>query len=263
MNKKRLFGIILVLTLLIIIIILIFNHKTKYNSFVIDEDEWNKIISDKASSTNISIKNIRFNDYSLLIDEENSIIYYSVVNVSNKYNPWINYNLSNNKYKLAINKKLSDEILEDNNSIKIMIYNDKEYRIYTLVATNYPILNISYEKDTNKRKIDADIYIFDNYVDSTRRVLKSLGILRIIEEDKEYSFSLKKESLGHNERDNHISVFGMDKHNEYLIKATDTTNKIERYVQFFINNKYKGIYIFSNNEGRRVDNFERNKENNR
>ena len=55
----------------------------------------------------------------------------------------------------------------------------------------------------------------------------------------------------------------MDKQDEYLIKATDITEKQEKYVHFFINNKYKGLYTFGHNEGRRIDNFERNRENNK
>ena len=207
------------------------------------------------------IESIEFNDYNLLINEENNTIYYSVVDIKNKYNPLIKYK-TNKKVNIIINDNITDEKLEENNSLKIMIYNNKEYRIYNLVVTKYPILSIKYEEN-NKRKIDADIYVFDNYVNSAQRVLKSDGILRIIEENKEYSFSLKKESLGHNTRENHISIFGMEKENEYLIKAVNTINEKERYVQLFINNEYKGIYTFGHNEERRIDNFERNRENNK
>ena len=263
MNKKKIFGIILILTVLAMTIIIIFTHKIKYNKLIVSSDKWNNIISSKSASTDISLKSIKFNDYNLLIDEKNSIIYYSVVNVKNKYNPLINYNLSDNKLKIAINKELSDEVLENTDSIKIMIYDDDSYRIYTLVVTNYPILNVNYkDENNNKKKIDIELELFDNHINSPQRVLKSDGELKIIKENKEYSFSLKKESLGHNERKNHISIFGMEKQNEYLIKVTDTINDKERYVQFFINNEYQGIYTFGHNEERRIDNFERNKENN-
>lgn len=264
MNKKWLFGIILVLTVLAIVVILLLTASTKYKKLTISEDKWNSIINNRNLSTSISLENIKFNDYNLLIDEEDGIIYYSIVDVKNKYNPSVEYTLNNKNLKIAINKELSDEVLEDTESLKIMIYDDNSYRIYKLVATTYPILNITYKGEVNStRKVDIKLEIFDNYIDSPRRVLKSDGVLRIIEEDKEYGFSLKRQSLGHNERENHISVFGMAKQNEYLIKATDTTNAKEKYVQFFINNKYKGIYTFGHNEGRRIDNFERNRENNK
>lgn len=102
--------------------------------------------------------------------------------------------------------------------------------------------------------------IFDNHENVPQRVIKSDGRLRVIEENKEYSFTLKKESLGHNERNNPISLFGMGKQNEYLIKVTNMINDKEKYVQFFINNKYMGLYTLSHNEERRTDKFERNKQ---
>lgn len=263
MNKKWLLVPILVLTIIAIIIILVLNSNTKYNKLIISEEKWNDIISNRNMSTSISLENIKFNDYNLLIDEDNSIIYYSIVKLSNKFNPSIDYAINNGKIKIAINKKMSDEVLENTDSLKIMLYNDTSYRIYSLVATNYPILNVVYKEEQNeKRKIDVNIELFDNHVDSPQRVLKSDGKLRIVEENKEYSFSLIKESLGHNKRENHISVFGMEKRDEYTIRLANTMNENEKYVHFFINNKHIGVYSFGFKEGS-VNNFERNKENNR
>ena len=264
MNKKWLLVPILVLTGLAIGIILVLKLNTKYNKLVISEDKWNNIISSKNMSTSISLNNIKFNDYNLLIDEENSVIYYSIINVKNKYNPSIDYILNNKKIKIAINKKLNDEVLENTDILKIMLYDNTSYRIYALVATNYPILNVTYKgEENNKKKVDIEAYLFDNHVDSPIRVLKSDGKLKIIEEDREYSFSLKKESLGRNERENYVSIFGMEKSDEYLIKVANIINDKEKYVRFFINNKYKGIYSLRYNEERSVDNFGRNKENNK
>ena len=259
MNKKWLLGTILVLTIIAIIIILVLNSNIKYNKLIINEDMWNDIISNRNMNTSISLENIKFNDYNLLIDEENSIIYYSIVNLSNKFNPSIDYAINDEKIKIAINKEISDEVLESTDSLKIILYNDTSYRIYSLVVTNYPILNVVYKKEQNEK---VNIELFDNHVDSPQRVLKSDGKLKIIEENKEYSFSLTKESLGHKTRENHISVFGMEKKDEYTIKLANTISEDEKYVHFFINNEYKGVYSFRFKEGR-VNNFERNKENNR
>lgn len=263
MNRKWLLGIILVLTVLVVITIVVLTSNTKYNKLIINEDKWNDIISDKNMTTSISLENIKFNDYDLLIDEDNSIIYYSVVNVKNKYNPSVNYSLKDNKLKIAINKEMSDESLEKTDDLKIMLYDDTSYRTYSLVVTSYPILNVTYTGEENKKKTDIDIYLFDNHIDSPGRVLKSDGKLKIIEDNQEYNLSLKKESLGHNKRDNYMSIFGMSKIDEYVLTATDKIDENKKYVQFFINNNYKGIYLFEPKEGRREDNFERNKENNK
>ena len=67
MNKKRLIGIILGLTILIVIVIIIFNKSIKYNNIIINNDEWENIINSRDNSTNIILENIEFNDYNLLI----------------------------------------------------------------------------------------------------------------------------------------------------------------------------------------------------
>ena len=264
MNKKWLLLIILVLTIIAIYTIYVLNFSIKYNKLVISENKWNSIIDNKKEDTSLKIESITFNDYNLVIDEENQIIYYSIVDEKNKYNPSVDYELNQDKLKIAINKKLNDDLLEDNESLNIMIYNDTSYKIYKLIITKYPILNITYDsKETNKKRYDVNIYLFDNYVDSTRRVLKSNGKLRIIEEDEKYAFSLKKESPGRNKRENPVSIFGMEPRDEYLIKVEKPTNNQEKYVQFFINNKYKGIYSLGVDEERSMNNYERNRENNK
>lgn len=262
MNKKWLLGIILLLTFLAITIVIVLKFSVKYNKLVVNETEWNNIINSRKESTSIYLENIEFNDYDLQIDNKNNTIYYSIVDLNNKYNPSIKYK-ANKKVSIAINDKITEDMLEKTESLKIMIYNNNEYKIYSLVVTNYPILSVTYKnQNSQKNNINIDIYLFDNHVDSPQRVLKSDGKLKIIEEDKEYSFSLKKESLGHNERKNHISVFGMEKRDEYLIKVTDTTNEKEKYVHFFINGEYKGLYTFGP-KSKKINNFEQNKENNK
>ena len=61
MNKKWLFGIILVLTVLAIVVILLLTASIKYKKLTISEDKWNSIVSNKNMSTSISLKKIKFN----------------------------------------------------------------------------------------------------------------------------------------------------------------------------------------------------------
>ena len=210
MNRKLILGIILGLTIFILGIVLIITHKTKYNKLVLNENQWNQILQNKKSSTSIKIERLEFNDYHLMIDEENATIYYSVVEGSNRYNPFVRYTLNDKKLKIAFSSSLDDSVREDSESIKVMIYNNQSYRIYSFVVTSYPILSITYHGDEiSTGKINIELEIFDNHVDSPRRFLKSDGKLRVIEDNQEYSFSLVKESLGNNKRDNYISIFGM------------------------------------------------------
>lgn len=258
MNKKWILLIVSVLTLIFITVILILTSSTRYNKLVISEKKWNNIISNKNMSTNIKLENIEFNDYNLLIDEENSIIYYSVVDSNKKYNPSIKYTINSGKFKIAFNTKITDEKLNNNDALKLIIYDKDNYRVYSLVATNYPILNINYKEQNNDQKrIPIELELFDNHIDSQNRVLKSLGKLKIIEENNEYSLSLMQESLGHNMRENHMSIFGMEKHNNYTLKLAENVTDEGKYIQLFINNKYVGIYSLEHKDKGGINNSER------
>ena len=263
MNKKILLTIILIITIFIIIIIFMTNKGNNYNKLVISNDKWQNIIKERKINSNLKIDSITFNYNSLLIDEDNSIIYYSVVDTSNKYNPYVSYTLNNKKIKMAFNNTLSDDLLEDNSSLKVIIYDDSTYHIYNLVLTKYPLLNINYKDENIKNKVDVELELFDNYINSTKRLIKSNGKLKIIN-DNEYRFSLKKESLGKNQRNNYISIFGMEKQKEYILKKTNLNSQDnEKYVRFFINNKYIGLFSIEPNKERSVDIYEQNKENNK
>ena len=262
-HKKTVLGILLVLTILTIIFLLFINHKKRYNSLIIEKEKWEEIQEERKESTNLELEKIEFNDYNLFLDNENSRVYYSIVNSTYKYNPSIFFK-ANQKVKLKFNEEITNEKLDEVDSLKIMIYNDKEYRIYSLVVTNYPLLNINYdEEEITNKKLPMEFELFDNHVESKQRVLKSTGFIKVIEKNREYALNLTKESLGHNKRENYISIFGLEKRDEYFIKKTESNEKKERYVYFFINNKVNGIYSFGPKEERRMDTFKRNRENNK
>ena len=121
------------------------------------------------------------------------------------------------------------------------------------MVTNYPLLNINYSEKNNKKRLPIELELFDNHVDSTQKVVKSRGMLNIVEDNNEYRFSLIKESPGHNERENNISIFGMEKHDEYVLLKTDEKDNNEKYVQLFINKKYIGVYSLKYIDNRNID----------
>ena len=239
MNRKWLFGIILSIVIISILIIIINIKSTKYNKYVISNDEWNKIASTRVLNTNIKIDNIRFNDYSLSLDKKSNTFYHNYSNKDN-YNPSVDY-IANEKVKIAFSNKIS----EDN--IKIIIYNDKYYNEYSLVLTQIPILNIKYKETKEEIKhVFVDVTLYDNRIDTSQKVIKSDGKLTLIENNTDYYLSLKQESLGHNERDNNISIFGMDRHDKYVLSKTNINNN--KSVLLFIEDEYKGIYDVSHRE---------------
>lgn len=211
------------------------------------KSKWESIKNSRQESTSLVLDSIKFNDYNLIIDENKSTLYYSVINNSKtKYNPNISFNVAEENVKLVIlQDEITDEKVQSNYEFKLMIYSKNEYHIYKLVCIDFPILNISYnEKNQDKLKnIQVNMYMFDNLSDVPNRTTISRGKLDKLE-NGEYKLSLNMMSPGKNKRKNNISIFGMDPHHEYTLLPVDNEEKTshEHYVELFINNEYVGLY---------------------
>ena len=269
MNRKWLLIIVLLISMSVIAISIFLNISKRFNNYIINNTKWNEIINKRTESNSLKLDDIKFNDYSLLIDKENKTIYYSYIESKNKYNPRISY--TNKKIKIAINKQITEENIKNNYDYKILLYDNNNYNIYTLKVTSLPLLNIDYTISKDKTKnIKMNLYLFDNNQESFKRVVNSSGELNINESKnnkKDYTFSLIQESLGHNERENNISLLNMTKHSEYVLDSLNndnekirnvfaknlwneiTTDKTDdyQYVELFINNSYVGLYSLGYN----------------
>ena len=58
------------------------NPSNKYSKLSINESKWNSIKQTRIENKNMILEDIVFNDYKLIIDEKNEILYYSLVNDS-------------------------------------------------------------------------------------------------------------------------------------------------------------------------------------
>ena len=257
MSKKKMLIPVIVFTVLIVIIIIALNPSHKYNKLIVSESKWNSIINSRTENEKLTLDSIEFNDYKLIIDEKNSILYYSVVNDSqNKYNPIVSYSSNNKNTKLVVlSYEITDDKVKNNYQFKIMIYNEKEYHIYNLQCTNLPILNISYNQnqEISQKNIPMEIYLFDNLSSIPNKITVSSGKIKLNE--GEFIFSLHMLTPGKNKRDNKISILNMKPNSEFILtEVTKTSDNIQEQtsdinmenkknrVELFLNNEYKGIY---------------------
>ena len=183
-----------------------------------------------------------------MIDEKSNTLYYSLINDSqNKYNPNVSYSTNNRNVKLVIlSEEMTDEKVKNNYQFKIMIYNEKEYHIYTLKCTDFPILNISYNQneEINQKNVPMEIYLLDNLTNVPNKITISRG--KIKKNEDNYVFSLHFLTPGKNKRDNKLSILNMKPTSEYIL--TPINNKLENdenlnhRIELFLNNEYKGVY---------------------
>lgn len=278
MNKKILLIIIVILSIIGIIAITTLKPRIDFNKINISEEEWNSIIANRAEG-NLSLKSLKFNDYDLIIDEENSKIYYSVIrNSKNKYSPVVSYIASTPNVRIAI---LNDEITEDkimnNHEFKVILYDDNTYRTYGLYCTSFPMLNIACNEQgkSGNYKTKMSMYLFNNFDKGINRIVRSDGILHGIEMENgayNYRFSLTMMTPGNNERENVLSLLRMRPSNEFFLNAINIgendsplknnireqkevqdkfENKIDKSNENIINNKdidEQRVELFINNK---------------
>lgn len=258
MNRKKVLIPIVILTIIIIILVIVLNPNKRYKKLFVSEAKWDSIIQSRSSSKDLVLESIEFNDYGLIIDESSNTIYYSLVNDNKtKYNPNVSFSANEESVKLAIlSDEITDEKVHSDYQFKIMIYNNSEYHIYNLVCTDFPILNITYtssQSSKNKDKnIPIEIFLFNNLENTPNKIIKSMGKLDIINKNSEmeYKFKLFMNSPGKNKRENHISIFNMDPHNEYVLTTSEENQQRARSfkVELFVNGKYEGLYLLRSNE---------------
>lgn len=252
MSRKKILIPVIIFTVIIIVLIIVLNPIHKYNKLIVNESRWNHIIESRTESKNLILKDIRFNDCKLIIDEKNSILYYSLVNDSqNKYNPTVSYSTNYKNVKLVVlSDEITDEKVKSNYQFKIMIYNEKEYHIYSLKCTDLPILNISYNKneEITQKNIPMEMYLFDNLSNIPNKITISSGKIKANEDN--YILSLHMMTPGKNKRDNRISILNMKPNSVYLLTVIDnkTENEvnINHRVELFLNNEYQGVYFLEN-----------------
>lgn len=254
MNRKSVLISVIIFTILIVAAIILLNRSVKYEKLIISQSQWNSIIESRDENKDLIIEEIKFNDYSLIVDKNNDTIYYSLVNDSNnKYNPSVSYDTNGKNSKLVIlSEMITEEKVKSNYQFKIMIYDDNSYHIYYLKCTDLPLLNISFnqDQDINQNNIPMEMYLFDNLSLIPQKIVISSGKIKRVEEG--YVISLYKLTPGKNKRDNNISILNMKPSSIYSILKINRINEEERgnanfndgsrCIELFLNSEYQGLY---------------------
>jgi hypothetical protein len=260
------------------------NYSTKFKKVQIDQTQWEELISKRKENDDAKIEKIEFNGYSLIIDEEADKIYYSLINESsNKYSPDVDFETSSEEYSLAIlEDSITDAKIKESHEFKLMIYNNEYYHVYSLICTDLPMLNITFDKMRQRPKQAGDkllnentsqmranneiqsannvqkgekgpmrMWLFNNQSNSTNRVTISEGKMKKNKDSDSYNISLEYLTLGNNIRENEISILNMEPSSKYLLNAVENeasdeengeNNANQNVVNLFVNNRYKGVY---------------------
>lgn len=247
-----------------------------YAQHVIDEQEFNRIISDREESHSL-LEGIRFNEEDLFFDRSSGTFYYSLIEESSAaFNPSVRVASAYDDVQIAfLDGEITTETIENNQTVTVLVYSREFYCRYGLICTTLPLMNINCPEDIGDDYVDMDIALFDNQKGAVNRVVNSSGSIRIRGGDsrrypkKGYRIQLTMESLGLNERPNHVSLLGMRQDDDWLLYAgyndqekvrnvfssnlwmyscaADNEDHIDagmeyKYLELFINGEYWGLY---------------------
>lgn len=246
----------------------------------ISDEEWAQICSTRVQTDAALLQDLRFNGYSLLLDQKHDCFYYSLIEDDPQaMDPQVR---SDRNVQVAFcGGAITEESVAAAQTLQMLAYDDQQYRIYTLACTTLPLLSIQHGE------VDADIdaeqwtgdpmqfYLFDNRAQATQRVISTFGVAHVRGNTsryfpkKGYRLTLLEESLGNNVREYAVSLLGMRQDGDWLLYAGyndfekvrnvfssnlwmaicaqnnrfGLTNGMEyRYVELFLDGEYWGLY---------------------
>lgn len=256
---KKEFIMIIVLTSIIVFISLYFGifSSSKYMRNLITEEEWNNIIDNRKEADDL-IKDLRFNNQVMFKDKLSNTYFYTLTT----YTPNIYYKSINGHAKFAFKELITDELIEDNKTLKMLIYTKNKYTIIDITVTRLPIINISKTSDNLDKYKAMMLTLYDGNNTSSKGFIKYRGASTYIFPKKSYRINL----------DEHINMLGLRKDNDWILysayndqekirnafasqvwyqmSSTDPAYNIHnsneyKYVELFINDSYEGLYMLT------------------
>lgn len=225
-------------------------------------------IKQDRQEANFNLAILKYKKNEIPYDSDNNIYYFCTYN--KKYNFDVYYS-NNTTVKYHFDK--------ENDLIKLITYNKKKYKIYNIQLTKFPVVSIDLEnKNKNKDEAISDKYVYGsikildnisnkhslNILDITSKFKIRGGISRQYEK-KNYTVQLIDSNSGEDLLVENI--LGYEKNSKFVLNSlyednskirdkiswecwkninrkNDSDIKIN-YVELLVNNKYYGLYGFS------------------
>lgn len=231
---------------------------TRLTELMVSAAEISEITSARTKVDEISLEDIRFDDYSLICDKSTHQWYYSLIEESSSArDPFVTVT-SGEKISIVFEENtLDDELIAANEPLRFLIYTDKTYMEGEIVCTRLPLINIevtdtTYALEDNSQAADYDstnplslndsgepikfadteikISVFDNRASlaASSRITESSarahirGSSSVYRDKKSYRVSLTQTSAGNNIRGNDVSLLGMRADDDWILYAAAT-----------------------------------------
>ena len=226
MNRRIVSIIVLALSLSLFGAILHFiGQNERLEHYYVSDDEWSEIISTRVRSEDMNTDFLRFNHENLFRTNDDVLFYSMIDDDVHAYNPKVQIS---GGLKIAVKgEHLSAEMVEQNQQLDLMIYNDEIFQIFKLTTTNLPLLSINYDGDapTTRDDVEFSMKLYDNRKGALDRIVESDGKSHLRGSSSfsslksSYALKLTKESPGNSTRSNPMPLLGMRETNHWILKS--------------------------------------------
>lgn len=272
MRRKIGIGIMSISIIILGTILLSTFGQKKYNELVLSADVFSQMAQECVNRED-TVPNVFFDGQKLFFSNKTGTFYYSLVEGSESaFNPLVKTEHNSNVF---FSDYITEDSIKNNKQLSVIIQTESGSKLFNLVCTTLPIMNINCSGQIDREYVDMDMTLFDNYQGTMNRVTVSDGQIKLrgassgAFEKKLYRISLNKESMGEHTRNNHTSLLGMRQDEDWILYAgyndqekvrnvfsqnlwkyscaTDNADGIDtgteyKYLELFINGEYNGLY---------------------
>ena len=250
--------------------------KGRLSGLQVSETEYQAILDSRTITDDIFLQGLWLNEQPAFFDESSSTFYSSLIERDDRgFDPSVT--IDGSGINLAVcSEPVDSDFIKKNGTIKLLAYNDRVCREYSLKLTTLPMLNIVTEKEITKNvPVTFTMELFDNRADAPVRFSSSIGTIHLrgasslMYPKQSYRINLKS-SIGKTEsRD--PGLLGMRENSDWILYSpyaekdcirnvfstklwtascgSHNSFGIEngydyRYVEVFLNGAYHGLYAF-------------------
>lgn len=281
MKEKRRRCIIGILSLAVVSLFFLtakeYYDAKRFDDCVVSGEDFEEILKTHDKSESSLIFELVFDESVLLFDDMDEMFYYSMPEgKADSYNPLIKVIPQQEKVNIAIKeKRITDDVIEENVAIDFIVYTDKNYWQYQLKCTSLPIMNIHVEDEITEENVSMSMQLFDNRAEAVQRVVESTGMIHVRGGSTKsypklgYKISLTDNLSEDQIQKNKCSLLGMRRDDDWILYAAyndqekirnvfsanlwmetcgrDNSFQIENgmkyeYIELFLNGHYWGLY---------------------
>ncbi len=163
MKKKTLLILITVFSVVLAAVFFVFENtqirvnQERFSSLMVED--LSVITNDRRESDTLT-NEIDFNGIPLFFDPASRTFYYSLsLFADDPYDPLVSW--ESNDVSIAFeNRKIDDDLMKENGSIRMLIYDRNRYTVCELKCTNLPLINIEKFYDDPDYYYDRSVITF-------------------------------------------------------------------------------------------------------